>query len=233
MVSPAAQANQPAPSSKPTTQPKKLYKLVPRVSQQMNGNNGAQVGGSINTGPCSTVQVAGSNNKSTINCTVPTIAEITVVVGYECQVEAGKKIPTSALYNVASTAGVLLRGTNIALVPQPRVDVIQDPSKPLTAFVTERFTMPGGSLQGQPITLLYEVKEIDVNMLWPGDTPKDDWCVGANGAVYLIAVNGKEIIPQTKAERVSLPKNGYAEFQSGVSLKGKLDVLMSQQQNQQ
>ncbi len=64
--------------------------------------------------------------------------------------------------------------------------------------------MPGGSLQGQPITLLYEVKEIDVNMLWPGDTPKDDWCVDANGAVYLIAVNGKEIISPNESRESKL-----------------------------
>ena len=172
-------------------------------------------------GNCSPNIVGGSN---TVNCREPTVQEITVVVGYECQVAMGAKVPESAGYMVASAARVTFRGAPITLALQPVVEVVKDPAKPLTAFVKETFALPSGSIRGQELDALDGISGIDVTMLWPGDSPRDQWCVGSNGAVYLIAVNGNVVIPQTKADHVELPQNGYAKFYSNVSLKSRISA---------
>ena len=152
---------------------------------------------------------------------IPTIQGIELKAVYECEIAVNKQLPRSGAYNVVSNAGAVLKADRpISLELTPNVYVAADNDDKNAAIVAETFVLPTGSIQGQPIQLLDEVRGAEVKMLWDGG----DWCGKPTGALISIRVNGYRVLYPTKAA-MKTPTGGYADVEADFSLHDQLKSI--------
>jgi hypothetical protein len=128
----------------PMVKPSKHKPQEPRINIEQHGEGAGAVGGSITTGPCSNVQVGGSNNQGTVNCAPP-----------------ARRVPISKQRHLIALASEVKANVSIGC-PSGSVEACRFAQDVYDILNAAHWTMNGNSVQygimaGPPITFLVKL----------------------------------------------------------------------------
>ena len=189
---PEPQAAQPEAKAKEIPSPNQAHQQGVRkqkVKIEQHGEGSGAVGGNISQGPCSNLQIGGSNTQASIeNCTPtkPLIRSIVVAFRAVCQLRTGYQAPTAAAWIMMTTgswASFVGLGRTAQLLPRgpEKIDRTLDE----VAFYQYFSDDENHALIGAPIEDLVRVTSITITPFWKGGS----WCSKVDGTSISVYVN--------------------------------------------
>jgi len=203
------------PESKPqeNTQPRLAFQggnaKKPKIEQRGEGNGA--VGGNIQQGPCSVIQVGGTGNQGSTNCALaaPSIQSVLLEARWLCDVlpEAERPLQSDRTFSMMSTTALLQEGGQSKLSLTVQSPIHQQENNGRLEVIEHFVALPESGVIGQPVESLLGIDRIKAEVLW---ITFADCVQPVSRESLAVSVNGTEV---WKTSEFSISKKDSGIFQ--------------------